>query len=96
MKSTGTAKIRQFYGKNASFNMEARLRKRRILPADIGEAKKTERGYGYFPAVEYSGYLCMTLPPARQRRPQMLGDITGEKAQAGKLADYCRADRRQD
>ncbi|PXX50721.1 iron complex transport system substrate-binding protein [Hungatella effluvii] len=93
-KYWGLPKFGQFYGKNASLNMEALIAEAPDVIIDIGEAKKTVKEdmdalqeQLNIPVI----FVEATLPTMADAY-EMLGDITGEKAQAGKLADYCRAE----
>ena len=93
-KYWGLPKFGQFYGKNASLNMEALIAEAPDVIIDIGEAKKTVKEYMdalqeqlNIPVI----FVEATLPTMADAY-EMLGDITGEKEQAGKLADYCRAE----
>ena len=90
----GLPKFGQFYGKNASLNMEALIAEAPDVIIDIGEAKKTVKEdmdalqeQLNIPVI----FVEATLPTMADAY-EMLGDITGEKEQAGKLADYCRAE----
>ena len=93
-KYWGLPKFGQFYGKNASLNMEALIAEAPDVIIDIGEAKKTVKEdmdalqeQLNIPVI----FVEATLPTMADAY-EMLGDITGEKEQAGKLADYCRAE----
>lgn len=93
-KYWGLPKFGQFYGKNASLNMEALIAEAPEVIIDIGEAKKTVKEdmdalqeQLNIPVI----FVEATLPTMADAY-EMLGDITGEKEQAGKLADYCRAE----
>lgn len=93
-KYWGLPKFGQFYGKNASLNMEALIAEAPDVIIDIGEAKKTVKEdmdalqeQLNIPVI----FVEATLPTMADAY-EMLGDITGEKKQAGKLADYCRAE----
>ena len=93
-KYWGLPKFGQFYGKNASLNMEALIAEAPDVIIDIGEAKKTVKEdmdalqeHLNIPVI----FVEATLPTMADAY-EMLGDITGEKEQAGKLADYCRAE----
>lgn len=88
----GLPKFGQFYGKNASLNMEALIAEAPDVIIDIGEPKKTvredmdalQKQLG-IPVI----FVEATLPTMEQAY-QMLGEITGEQEQAEKLAAYCR------
>lgn len=90
-KYWGLPKFGQFYGKNASLNMEALIAESPDVIVDIGEAKKTvkedmdalEEQLG-IPVVFIEADLD-TMSSAYN----MLGELTGETEQAKKLADYC-------
>lgn len=93
-KYWGLPKFGQFYGKNASLNMEALIAEAPDVIIDIGEAKKTVKEdmdalqeQLNIPVI----FVEATLPTMADAY-EMLGDITGEKEQAEKLADYCRAE----
>lgn len=93
-KYWGLPKFGQFYGKNASLNMEALIAEAPDVIIDIGEAKKTVKEdmdalqeQLNIPVI----FVEATLPTMADAY-EMLGDITGEEEQAGKLADYCRAE----
>lgn len=93
-KYWGLPKFGQFYGKNASLNMEALIAEAPDVIIDIGEAKKTVKEdmdalqeQLNIPVI----FVEATLPTMADAY-ELLGDITGEKEQAGKLADYCRAE----
>ena len=93
-KYWGLPKFGQFYRKNASLNMEALIAEAPDVIIDIGEAKKTVKEdmdalqeQLNIPVI----FVEATLPTMADAY-EMLGDITGEKEQAGKLADYCRAE----
>ena len=93
-KYWGLPKFGQFYGKNASLNMEALIAEAPDVIIDIGEAKKTVKEdmdalqeQLNIPVI----FVEATLPTMADAY-EMLGDIIGEKEQAGKLADYCRAE----
>lgn len=93
-KYWGLPKFGQFYGKNASLNMEALIAEAPDVIIDIGEAKKTVKEdmdalqeQLNIPVI----FVEATLPTMADAY-EMLGDITCEKEQAGKLADYCRAE----
>lgn len=93
-KYWGLPKFGQFYGKNASLNMEALIAEAPDVIIDVGEAKKTVKEdmdalqeQLNIPVI----FVEATLPTMADAY-EMLGDITGEKEQAGKLADYCRAE----
>ncbi|MBC5706764.1 ABC transporter substrate-binding protein [Hungatella sp. L12] len=93
-KYWGLPKFGQFYGKNASLNMEALIAEAPEVIIDIGEAKKTVKEdmdalqeQLNIPVI----FVEATLPTMADAY-EMLGDITGEKEQAGKLANYCRAE----
>lgn len=88
----GLPKFGQFYGKNASLNMEALIAEAPDVIIDIGEPKKTvkedmdalQKQLG-IPVV----FVEATLSTMEQAY-LMLGDITGEKEQASELAAYCK------
>ena len=90
-KYWGLPKFGQFYGKNANLNMEALIAAKPDVIIDIGEAKKTvkedmdalSKQLG-IPVVFIEADL-----NSMSSAYQMLGEITGETAQAAKLADYC-------
>lgn len=93
-KYWGLPKFGQFYGKNASLNMEALIANAPDVIIDIGESKKTEKEdmdalqqQLNIPVI----FVEATLPTMADAYT-MLGDITGEKDQAKKLSDYCRAE----
>ena len=90
-KHWGLPKFGQFYGKNASLNMEALIAEAPDVIIDIGETVKEDmdalQEQLNIPVI----FVEATLPTMADAY-EMLGDITGEKEQAGKLADYCRAE----
>lgn len=93
-KYWGLPKFGQFYGKNANLNMEALIANAPDVIIDIGEAKKTEKEdmdalqqQLRIPVI----FVEATLPSMAEAY-DILGDITGEKEQARKLSDYCRAE----
>ena len=93
-KYWGLPKFGQFYGKNASLNMEALIAEAPDVIIDIGEAKKTVKEDMDALQEQLNSpviFVEATLPTMADAY-EMLGDITGEKEQAGKLADYCRAE----
>ncbi len=91
-KYWGLPKFGQFYGKNASLNMEALIAESPDVIVDIGEAKKTvkedmdalQEQLG-IPVVFVEADLD-TMSSAYE----MLGELTGETQQAVELADYCK------
>lgn len=91
-KYWGLPKFGQFYGKNASLNMEALIAEGPDVIVDIGEAKESikedmdalQEQLG-IPVVFVEADLD-TMSPAYE----MLGKLTGETEQAEKLAEYCR------
>ena len=93
-KYWGLPKFGQFYGKNASLNMEALIAEAPDVIIDIGEAKKTvkEDMDALQEQLNISVIFVEATLPTMADAYEMLGDITGEKEQAGKLADYCRAE----
>lgn len=87
-------KFGQFYGKNASLNMEALIKEGPDVIIDIGEAKKTVKEdmdalqeQLNIPVI----FVEATLPTMAQAY-ELLGDITGETEQAAKLSAYCRVE----
>lgn len=90
-KYWGLPKFGQFYGKNASLNMEALIAESPDVIIDIGEAKETikedmdalQEQLG-IPVVFVEADLD-TMSTAYER----LGELTGESVQAKELADYC-------
>ncbi len=90
-KYWGLPKFGQFYGKNASLNMEALIAESPDVIIDIGEAKKTVKEdmdalqeQLNMPVIFIEADLD-TMSAAYEK----LGELTGEADQAKKLADYC-------
>lgn len=84
-------KFGQFYGKNANLNMEALIAESPDVIIDIGEAKKTVKEdmdalqeQLDMPVIFIEADLD-TMSSAYEK----LGEFTGDKEQAKKLADYC-------
>jgi iron complex transport system substrate-binding protein len=90
-KYWGLPKFGQFYGKNANLNMEALIAESPDVIVDIGEPKKTvkedmdalQKQLG-IPVVFVEADL-----DTMSQAYNLLGELTGETEQAGKLADYC-------
>lgn len=91
-KYWGLPKFGQFYGKNASLNMEALILEAPDVIIDIGEAKKTVKE-DMDALQEQLGipvlFVEATLPTMEQAYT-LLGEITGETKKAGELAAYCK------
>lgn len=85
-------KFGQFYGKNASLNMEALVAASPDVIIDIGETKKTEKedmenlqSQLGIPTI----FISATLDTIEDSY-SMLGDLLGESERAAELADYCK------
>ncbi len=90
-KYWGLPKFGQFYGKNASLNMEALIAESPDVIIDIGEAKKTVKEdmdalqeQLHMPVIFIEADLD-TMSAAYEK----LGELTGDADQAKKLAAYC-------
>lgn len=85
-------KFGQFYGKNASLNMEALMEEAPDVVIDIGEAKDTVKE-DMDALQEQIGIPCIFIEatlPTMKTAYEMLGDLTQEEEQGQKLAAYCQ------
>ena len=91
-KYWGLPKFGQFYGKNASLNMEALIAEAPDVIIDIGEAKKSvkEDMDALQEQLDIPVIFVEATLPTMAEAYEMLGEITGDKEQAEKLASYCK------
>lgn len=91
-KYWGLPKFGQFYGKNASLNMEALIAEAPDVIVDIGEAKDTVKE-DMDALSEQLGiptvFIEATLPTMEEAY-NMLGELCGDTKQAGELAAYSK------
>lgn len=86
----GLPKFGQFYGKNASLNMEALMAEAPDVIVDIGEAKDTvkEDMDGLQEQLGIPTVFIEATLPKMADAYDMLGELCGNMEQTGKLADY--------
>ncbi|MEG1741397.1 MAG: ABC transporter substrate-binding protein [Acetivibrio sp.] len=85
-------KFGQFYGKNASLNMEALMQEAPDVVIDIGEAKDTVKA-DMDALQEQIGIPVLFIEATlstMENAYTLLGDLTGEEEQAEKLGSYCK------
>ena len=83
----------QFYGKNANLNMEALMGAAPDVVIDIGEKKKTEKEDmdNLQKQIGIPVIFIEAKTTTMDKAYTMLGDLTGDKDTAVKLASYCRS-----
>lgn len=90
-KYWGLPKFGQFYGKNASLNMEALLAEAPDVIVDIGEAKEniSEDMDALSEQLGIPVVFIEATLPTMETAYEKLGELTGNTEQTDQLAEYC-------